>query len=445
MSLPALEDQRHRLLRRIVDVKAGEVSALLWSFAYFFCLLCSYYILRPVREEMAITGGVKNLPWLFTGTFLAMLAAVPLYSAVVARWPRRRFIPLVYRFFAANILVFFALLREDIAQAHTARAFYIWTSVFNLFVVSVFWGFMADLWRSEQGKRLFGFIAAGGSAGALIGPLLAAQLVRPLGVFNLLLLSAAVLELAAQCARRLARISLAPPDGGDTEDRPAGERGEGARRLGDERVGRGLWSALERVFRSPYLLAIAGQTLLTTLTATVLYWQQMHVISAQITDRAERTALFASIDLYTNLLSLVVQALIAGRVVRRVGLVWALAAVPVVSALGFVGLAAAPAVGVFVAFQVVRRAAHYGLERPAREVLFTVVSPEEKYTSKSFLDTVVYRGGDAASVWLSDALGSVIGAAGLSLSMLPISFVWLGLNAFLARRQSALAGEKAAP
>lgn len=428
-----------RLLRRVVDARAGEVGALLWSFAYFFCLLCSYYILRPVREEMGITGGVKNLPWLFTGTFLAMLAAVPLYSAAVARWPRRRFIPIVYRFFAANILVFFVLFQRGVAHVQAAQAFYIWTSVFNLFVVSVFWGFMADLWRSEQGKRLFGFIAAGGSAGALVGPLIAGLLVKPLGVHNLLLISALVLEVAAQCATRLARLSLeqAAPAGKDGED------GEGARRLGDERVGQGIFTGLARVFRSPYLLAISGQTLLTTLTATVLYWQQMHVISDQIPDRAERTALFASIDLYTNLLSLAVQALITGRVVRRVGIFWALAAVPLVSAAGFIGLAWAPIIGVFVAFQVVRRGAHYGLERPGREMLFTVVPPEEKYTSKSFIDTVVYRGGDAASVWASDAIAPILGAAGLSLGMLPFIAGWLALNVFLARRQTELAREKA--
>ncbi len=434
-----------RLLRRIVDVRPGEVGALLWSFAYFFCLLCSYYILRPVREEMGITGGVRNLPWLFTGTFLAMLAAVPLYAAAVARWPRRRFIPIVYRFFAANILVFFALFQRGVAHVQAAQAFYIWTSVFNLFVVSVFWGFMADLWRSEQGKRLFGFIAAGGSAGALVGPLIAGQLVRPLGVYNLLLISAVVLEIAAQCAVRLARLAVDPAAGSGAGG-ASGEDGQGARRLGDERVGRGLWSGLERVFRSPYLLAISGQTLLTTLTATVLYWQQMHVISAQIPDRAERTALFANIDLLTNLLSLAVQALITGQVVRRLGIFWALAAVPVVSAIGFSGLAVAPVIGVFIAFQVVRRAAHYGLERPGREMLFTVVPPEEKYTSKSFIDTVVYRGGDAASVWASDAVAPVLGAAGLSLGMLPFIGLWLALNVFLARRQSALAlaREKAA-
>lgn len=419
----------HAALRRIVDVRAGEMGALLGSFGYFFCLLCSYYILRPVREEMGIAGGVKNLPWLFTGTFVAMLAASPLYAAAVARWPRRRFIPLVYRFFTLNILVFYALLREELGYAHAARAFYIWTGVFNLFVVSVFWGFMADLWRSEQSKRLFGFIAAGGSAGAIVGPLVAGQLVHRVGVVNLLLVSAAVLEIAALAATWLARASAAGGSGG-------------TRRLGDERVGHGLWSGLRPVFRSPYLLGISGVTLFTTLTSTVLYWQQMHVISAQIPDRNARTALFADIDLYTNALSIAVQALVAGRVLQRAGVFWALAAVPIVSALGFVGLALRPEIAVFIAFQVARRAVHYGLERPGREVLFTAVRPEEKYTSKGFIDTVVYRGGDAASVWAADTVAPLIGAAALSLSMLPLIGAWVALNAWLARRQARMVEEQ---
>ncbi|AKT43287.1 NTP/NDP exchange transporter [Chondromyces crocatus] len=444
-------------------MRPGEVRALLGSFAYFFCLLCSYYILRPVREEMGITGGVKNLPWLFTGTFVAMLAAVPLYAAVVARFSRRRFIPIVYRFFTLNLLVFYALFQRAAGQVGVAQGFYIWTSVFNLFVVSVFWGFMADLWRSEEGKRLFGFIAAGGSAGALAGPLLAGQLAGRIGVLNLLLIAAVVLELAAQCAGWLSRrASSARVTSGETarggEASPGrGEPsapvqgapsapGEGTRGRGEEapeeRIGHGLFSGLRPVFRSPYLLGISGITLLTTLTSTVLYWQQMHVISAQIADRAERTALFASMDLYTNILSLVVQAFVTGQVMRRVGLVWALAAVPVVSAVGFLGLAVSPVIALFVIFQVIRRAAHYGLERPAREVLFTVVPREEKYTSKGFIDTVVYRGGDAASVWASDALAPLIGAAGLSLAMLPVCALWIAVNVRLARRHAVLAREK---
>ena len=193
----------HRWLARVVAVRPGELRSLGWSFAYFFCLLAGYYVLRPLRDEMGIAGGVRNLQWLFTATFAAMLAAVPLFGAVVARLPRRRFIPLVYHFFVANIAIFWLLLALDVGKVHVARVFFVWISVFNLFAVSVFWSFMADLFSSEQGKRLFGFIAAGGSAGALAGPAITVWLAVPLGPVNLLILAAVLLEAAVLCARRL--------------------------------------------------------------------------------------------------------------------------------------------------------------------------------------------------------------------------------------------------
>src|SRR5512134_580700 len=213
-------------LARVVAVRPGEARALLWSFAYFFCLLAGYYVLRPLRDEMGIAGGVRNLPWLFTATFFVMLAVVPVYGAVVAKLPRRRFIPLVYHFFVANIAIFWVLLALDIGTIHVARVFFVWISVFNLFAVSVFWSFMADLYASEQGKRLFGFIAAGGSAGALAGPALTVWLAVPLGHVNLLLVAALLLEAAVLCARRLER---AAPQLGGGGAAPAAESRDGAR------------------------------------------------------------------------------------------------------------------------------------------------------------------------------------------------------------------------
>src|SRR5687767_6696396 len=192
-----------RWLAKLVAVRPNEVRALAWSFAYFFCLLAGYYVLRPLRDEMGIAGGVRNLQWLFTATFIVMLAAVPAFGAVVARLPRRRFIPLVYHFFVLNIGIFWILLTLDAGTVHVARVFFVWISVFNLFAVSVFWSFMADLYTSEQGKRLFGFIAAGGSAGALAGPAVTVWLSVPLGPVNLLIVAALLLEAAVLCARRL--------------------------------------------------------------------------------------------------------------------------------------------------------------------------------------------------------------------------------------------------
>ncbi|HTD89028.1 MAG TPA: MFS transporter, partial [Burkholderiales bacterium] len=245
MNEPASE-RIHPLLSRVVVVRPGETRALLWSFAYFFCLLAGYYVLRPVRDEMGLASGIKNLPWLFTATFFVMLAVVPIYGALVARLPRQRFIPLVYHFFVVNIIIFWVLLTQHIAIAYTAQVFFVWISVFNLFAVSVFWSFMADLYGSEQGKRLFGFIAAGGSAGALLGPIIAASLAEPIGRANLLIIAALLLECAVFCAMRLETAAAAFKAQNETTAKPP-----------EVALG-GSWIAgIVMILRSPYLAGIA--------------------------------------------------------------------------------------------------------------------------------------------------------------------------------------------
>src|SRR5688572_12566752 len=240
----------HRWLSKVVDVRPEEIRALLWAFGYFFCLLASYYVLRPVRDEMGLAGGIKNLPWLFTATFVVMLAVLPLFGALVARLPRRRFIPLVYRFFGVNIVLFWLLLTFGVAMAGTAKVFFVWISVFNLFAVSVFWSFMADLYASEQGKRLYGFIAAGGSLGALLGPLLAVALAEPLGRANLLLIAALLLEAATRCAMRLE--AAAPELKGASATAAASSA-----RPPDAALGGGWIAGIVMLARSPYLAGIA--------------------------------------------------------------------------------------------------------------------------------------------------------------------------------------------
>ncbi len=412
-----------RLVGRVVDARGGEVVGVAWAFAYFFTLLCGYYILRPLREEMAIRGGVERLHWLFTATFLAMLGGVPLFSALMARVPRARAIPLVYRFFLLNLVAFWALLRLGIAPAAVARAFFVWVSVYNLFVVSVFWGFMADLFTSEQGRRLFGFVAAGGSAGALVGPALAASLVGLLGVSGLVLASALLLEASARCASRLARWAR---HGGTAPALAA--RGEAP-------VGGTAWSGIRVVFRSPFLLGIAGQTLLFAVTSTFLYFQQARIVASALHDTASRTRLFAAVDLAVNVGTLATQTLATGRLLTAAGVGAGLALVPLLSGAGFAVLAAAPSLWVLGAFQAVRRAAHYAVERPSREVLFTVVGREEKYKSKSFVDTVVYRGGDALSGWAYSVLSAAgLSLAGSALAALPLAAASVALAVWLGRR-----------
>jgi len=425
-----------RALQPLVRVRPGEVQALMLAFAYFFCLLCSYYILRPVRDEMGVAGGVNRLQWLFTATFVAMLVTVPLFSALVARYPRRTFIPVVYRFFALNLLVFFALLQAGVAPTLVARAFFVWVSVFNLFVVSVFWGFMADLFDSEAGARLFGFIAAGGSAGALAGPALTALLVKPLGPVNLLLASAAMLELTVWCALLLGRWAQRHPPAGAAAQEAPGQ----APQRGRERIGGGAFAGFRAALRSPYLLGISGYVVLYTATSTFLYFEQAHIVAASSADPAQRTQWFATIDLLVNVLSLALQALVTGRVIARFGVGLTLAIVPALTIVGFAGLGAAPLLGVLIGFQGVRRAANFALAQPARQILFTVVSREDKYKAKAFIDTVVYRGGDAVSGWLFAGLAAAgLGLAAIALLTVPLAALWLVNGVLLGRQQERLA------
>jgi len=426
------------MLNRIVAVRPGEVRALLWSFAYFFFLLAAYYVLRPVRDEMGLAGGIKNLPWLFTATFVVMLAVMPVFGAVVARVPRRRFIPLVYHFFVANIVIFWLLLTFKVAMADTARVFFVWISVFNLFAVSVFWSFMADLYQSEQGKRLFGFIAAGGSAGALLGPLIAVGLAEPIGRANLLLIAALLLEVAVVCAMRLEAAAVALKSG---DASPAASTATPAAPR-DAGLGGGWIAGLGMVLRSPYLAGIALWVAILSLAGTFLYFQQANIVAALSDDPNRRTAIFARIDLAVSLLTIIVQFVVTGKIIRRFGAGPAAAFLPFVFALGFLALALTPMLWVVIAFQATQRAANFAISNPARELLFTVVAREEKYKAKYVIDNVVFRGGDAASGWLFHALrGLGLELGTISLATVPVALLWLVLALGLGRGHEKRAGQ----
>ena len=423
----------HRWLSRVVAVRPDEMRALLWSFAYFFCLLAGYYVLRPLRDEMGVAGGVRNLQWLFTATFVAMLAAVPLFGALVARVPRRRFIPLVYHFFVINLLVFWLLFVLDYGKVHIARVFFVWISVFNLFAVSVFWSFMADLFRSEQGKRLFGFIAAGGSAGALAGPALTVGLAQPLGPVNLLLVAAVLLEAAVLCARRLETASPAP-----ARVRAAAAEGQ------VQVVGGNALAGFLLVLRSPYLAGIALWVFLLSLAGTFLYFQQANIVAAASDDPAVRTRIFATVDLAVGVLTLVVQGLATGRLIARFGVGPAAAFLPLIFALGFAVLAWHPVLAVVIAFQAVQRTANFAISNPAREILFTVVGREEKYKAKYVIDGVVFRGADAISGWLFTGLrGAGMELPAIAYATVPVAAVWFILALLLGRAQERRAREEA--
>ena len=424
-----------RWLARIVVVRPGEMRALLWSLAYFFCLLAGYYVLRPLRDEMGIAGGVKNLQWLFTATFFVMLAAVPVFGAIVARLPRKRFVPLVYHFFVLNIAIFWVLLTLNIERVMVARVFFVWISVFNLFAVSVFWSFMADLFASEQGKRLFGFIAAGGSAGALAGPAITVALAVPLGPVNLLIIAAVLLELAVLCAHRLetSAAELATARSAAQPKAPANAQPAG------NVLGGGWLAGILMVLRSRYLGGIALWVVLLSLAGTFLYFQQANIVAAASDDPAVRTRIFATIDLAIGIVTLVVQCFATGRLIARFGVGPAVAFLPVVFACGFVALALSPALLVVIAFQAMQRAANFALSNPAREVLFTVVSREEKYKAKNVIDIVVFRGADAVTGWLFATMrGAGLELSTISLATVPFLVAWAILGLALGRTQERL-------
>jgi len=432
--------------KRIIDVQPHEIAALLWSFAYFFCLLCGYYILRPVRDEMGIQGGVQNLPWLFTATFLTMLAVVPLFGWLAARYPRRVMLPAVYWFFIANLLLFLAAFQVAALKPYVARVFFVWVSVFNLFVVSVFWSFMVDLFSAEQGKRLFGFIAAGGTCGAIAGPALTAGLAAPLGPINLLCVSALMLAAAVLCIHRLsawaAGTAVQPP--------AADDRQPSARRTitpetgaSDCALGGGIWAGVRDILRSPYLIGICFYLFCYTMLSTLLYLEMARLVADEFTAPGQRTRLFATLDLAVNVLTLLVQVFVTARIFARLGITATLALLPAIAIVGFLMLGAMPLLAVLIVFGVIRRAGEFALSKPAREILFTVVPREAKYKAKNVIDTVVYRGGDAISGWLVTVLrGLGLGLSALSFAAVPLAVAWFGVALWLGRKQEIMRGKE---
>lgn len=417
-----------RSLRRATAATDSERSAAVWSFAYFFTLLAGYYVLRPLRDQMGIVGGVKTLPWLFTATFVTLLLAQPLYGLLVARLSRARFISIVYHFFATNLLLFWLLLALHVATTSVARVFFVWVSVFNLFAVAVFWSFMADLFTSEQGKRLFGFIGAGGTAGALLGPVITIALSVSMDPTHLLLAAILFLELAVYCVRRLERVAVPHP----------------GQPRGSPRMGGSAFAALPELIRSKYLLGVAAWVSLLSFGATMLYLAQAHIVARVVHGAGGQTRIFASIDLAVGLLTLLTQIFATGQFLKRFGTGIAAGTLPAVYLVGFAVLAVAPTLLAVVLLQITQRWMNFAIANPARQVFFTVLSREEKYKAKNLIDVVIYRGSDALYGWMFDslqALGLKLGA--IAVCVLPVISAWCVLSGALGRAQERRAGHKA--
>ena len=427
-----MSDRVYRLLRRFIEVRPEEVPVLGWCWLYIFAVLSSYYIMRPIRDQAGVAGGVNNLQWLFTGTLIGMLLLNIPFAYLVKKLPRSRFIPITYRFFAANIVLFAVLLHSSDAErtVWVGRIFFIWVSVFNLFVVSVFWQMNVDLFRPEQSKRLFGVIAAGASIGAIFGSSLTATLARDVSPVFLLLGAAILLEIAVFSVGRLSGLS------------PSLHR-QRATGIAEAPIGGSVFAGISHAFCSRYLLNVCLFVLLFTITSTFLYFQQAGIVSRSLSDRGAQTAFFATVDLLVNVLTLVVQLFLTGRIVLLLGVALSLGVLPALTIIGFGTLALLPTIAAVAVFQVLRRAADYAIARPTREVLFTVVPREDRYKTKSFIDTVVYRTGDQVGAWSVALLRSMgLGTAGVALVVIPIAALWL-LNAlWLGRRQELLATEQ---
>ncbi|MDX9741620.1 MAG: MFS transporter [Gammaproteobacteria bacterium] len=424
-------------LARLLNAEPGELPAVLAGMLMFFLLFTGYFMLRPVRETMGIAGGVHNLQWLFTGTFLATLAAMPLFGWLASRVSRRRILPWLYAFFVLNLLAFAGLMAADPDGVWAGRAFYIWLSVFNLMAISLAWSVLADIFSSAEAKRLFAPVAAGASFGGLTGPLAGAALVGVIGHAGLLTLAAAMLAGSACAAAWLHRWRDRHPPAGTAAD-------EDERR--SKPLGGNPFAGAMETLRSRYLLGIAVFVVLLATVSTFLYFEQARLVAETFPDRTRQTQVFGIIDAVVQTLAILTQLFLTGRIAQRLGVGVLLVAVPLVVAAGFLWLALAPVFAVLAVVMVARRAGEYALVRPGREMLYIVVPAEEKYKAKNFIDTVVYRGGDAVSGWIKRAL-DVIGehpALAMFIGAI-VALGWAGTGATLAAaRQRRESGQRSA-
>lgn len=407
MPLAAESGQRGNFLERLVTVEHGEWPRLAMAFLYFFLLLGGYFMLRPLRGAVAANNS-DILHWLYTGTFLTMLAIVPAFGFLVSRFRRGQFIPAIYAFFILHLLLFAAGFEGDATPQWMQRTFYIWLSVFNLFVVSIFWSFMADIFRPGQAQRLFGVIMAGGSFGAIVAPSFTKGIVAVYGATGVMLTAAVFLSMATLLAVLLGRFT-----------------GSKAGVSDDEVIGGGIWEGAVRVFRSEYLLYACLLMLLHNMVSTFLFNGLAVLVNESVVGFDARTTFFSHVDQIVQVLAFIFQFFVTSRLVRYLGMSRTLVMIPAMLAGGFVILGSSMGLVLFAAVQVAQRALNYGVLGPAKEMLFTVVDRETKYKSKNFIDTAVYRGSDVTASWIFKGLSS----AGMSIAQmtwvyLPVMGLW---------------------
>ncbi len=426
MNTSPTESGKPNLLKFLFGLERHEYAAVGWSYLYFFCVLSSYYVLRPIRDEMAVYSGSDTIPWLFTATFFVTLITAPTFGWVASRYPRRKFLPWVYLFFTSNILIFWVVFSTAIDEGQNyiwlARTFFVWVSVFNLFVVSVFWSFMADIYTREQGRRLFGLISAGGSIGALLGGIVTSYLVTDIGRQNLFPFAAGLLIAAIFCIRRLRRwVST------QNESKGAAKK--------SKPLGGSPFAGITHMMSSPYFIAIGFSSIVASLLGTALYMFTADLLGQSGLDPDERTQFFSNINIATSAIAFVCQLFVVRHVVGRLGIGVSLALLPIVSIVGFAVLAMDPTLVALAILTIARRGLGFGVMKPSTDMLYSAVTPEEKYKTKNFIDTAIYRSGDLIGTWSVRGLMSGLGM-GLSAVlwvMVPFAAIWSAVAIWLGR------------
>lgn len=425
------------LLQTFTNIKRQELLPTVVAGLFFFCILSALMVVRPAREALGMQRGIEAIRWLFMATLLITLLVNPLFSLLVSRFRRLVFITATYSFFSLGLLFFYALL--TLAPAHIGMAsgqvFYVWFSVFNLFATMLFWALMSDRFSKEQSQRLFAAISLGGTLGAMFGPWLASVLAKPFGTPLLLLIAAGFLMCAVVSAWWLTHLKNETVDlnGPDLDAEQA-------------IIGGSAWAGFSAVIRSPYLMGISAYVLILAIVATLLYFTRLQMVAALALDTDTRTQAFARIDLYTQAATFVLQACLTSHLIKRFGIAFTLALLPLTVAFGFIGLAILGSLAALIAFDASFRAVQRGIMRPARETLFTTVPRADRYKAKAFIDTFVYRGGDALGSQTEGLLGRLgMGLAGLAWFAVPLAVLWMSLGLWLGYAQSKRSEPKSAP
>lgn len=416
----------------LINLRRGEVKAVAYSAMFFFCVLAALMVVRPARDALGMQRGLDEVRWLFLGTALITLLANPAFGWLVSRYPRLKFISLSYGFFALSLVGFYALLAfaPQAIGERSGQVFYVWFSVFNFFATMLFWALMADRFTLEQSQRFFPLIAAGGTLGAIAGPALAGLLAAPLGTAALLLIAVVFLALAVLCAVAVAKSQPSVTIEAD---------------VAEARIGGHAWAGVGAVVRSPFLAGIAAYVLILSVIVTFIYFTRLQQVSALSTVLDQRTAALADIDLYTQIATLALQVVLAGHLIRRLGMPLTLALLPITSALGFIGLAMIGSMASLILFDALFRAVQRAVMRPARETLFTVLDREQKYKAKAVIDTFVYRAGDVLGAQTEGALARVgAGLYGLASLAIPLCAIWGILGLWLGWQQQRLGAQAAA-